>query len=240
LGHLTLVLGAIVHGALLRHVAQPVHTITSEYAVGNVVAVASGLLSIAASVLAILVSRSFSHHYLPWILVVISLTNFLISGACCVGLALAISLTVVNGGRHLFTGCYSSALPADACTVITNKCPFDTTSIYDTALVLWLPSLLMAAVKAGLSAWCCTASLSLCGILDFGACSSEKRALFHFRRPSPPPEVARGRKAGGQARPGQQSSFHRSATVAKPGVMKGNWLGCYPSAAYILPPNASN
>ncbi|XP_061449370.1 keratinocyte-associated protein 3-like, partial [Rhineura floridana] len=163
LGHLTLVLGAIVHGALLCHVARPAHTITSEYAVANVIAVASGLLSIAAGVLAILVSRSFSHRYLPWILVVIALANVLISGACCVGLALAISLTVVNGDHHLFTGCNSSALPADARTVITNECPFDTTCIYDTALVVWLPSLLMAVVEAGLSAWCCTASLSLCG-----------------------------------------------------------------------------
>ncbi|XP_061469361.1 keratinocyte-associated protein 3-like, partial [Rhineura floridana] len=164
LGHLTLVLGAIIHGALLHHVARPVHTITSEYTVANVVAVASGLLSIAAGVLTTLVSRSFSHRCLPWILVVIALANVLISEACCVGLALAISLIVVNGGRHLFTSCNSSALPADARTVITNEFPFDTTHIYDTALVLWLPSLLIAAVEAGLSAWCCTASLSLCGI----------------------------------------------------------------------------
>ncbi|XP_061485682.1 keratinocyte-associated protein 3-like, partial [Rhineura floridana] len=164
LGHLTLVLGAIIHGSLLHHMAWPVHTITSEYTMANVVVVASGLLSIAAGVLAILVSWSFPHHCLPWILVVISLANVLISGACCVGLALAISLTVVNGGHYLFTGCNSSALPADARTVITNECPFDTTHIYDTALVLWLPSLLMAAVEASLSAWCCTASLSLCGI----------------------------------------------------------------------------
>ncbi|XP_061443435.1 uncharacterized protein LOC133365493 [Rhineura floridana] len=159
LGHLTLVLGAIIHGSLLYHVAWPAHTITSEYTMANVIAVASGHLSIAAGVLAVLVSRNFSHRCLPWILVVISLANVLISGACCMGLALAISLTVVNGGCHLFTGCNSSALPADAHTVITNECPFDTTHIYDTALVLWLPSLLMAAVEAGLSAWCCTASL---------------------------------------------------------------------------------
>ncbi|XP_061481978.1 keratinocyte-associated protein 3 [Rhineura floridana] len=181
LGHLTLVLGAIVHGALLRHVARPAHTITLEYAVANVVAVASGLLSIAAGVLAILVSRSFSHRYLPWILVVIALANVLISGACCVGLALAISLTVVNSGRHLFTGCNSSALPADARTVITNECPFDTTRIYDTALVLWLPSLLMAAVEAGLSAWCCIASLSLCGVGPSSA--SYKVALLQAAAP---------------------------------------------------------
>ncbi|XP_061469411.1 keratinocyte-associated protein 3-like [Rhineura floridana] len=163
LGHLALVLGAIVHSSLLHHVAQPAHTIPSEYAVANVIAVASGVLSITAGVLAILVFRSFSHRYLPWILVFIALANVLISGACCVGLALAISLTVVNGGHHLFTGCNSSALPADVHTVITNECPFDTTCIYDTALVLWLPSLLMAAVEAGLSAWSCTVSLSLCG-----------------------------------------------------------------------------
>ncbi|XP_061447737.1 vomeronasal type-2 receptor 26-like [Rhineura floridana] len=43
LGHLTLVLGAIIHGSLLLHITRPTHTITLEYAVANVIAVASGL-----------------------------------------------------------------------------------------------------------------------------------------------------------------------------------------------------
>lgn len=44
LGHGSLVLGAIVHGSVLRHVAGASRAITPEYAVANVVSVGSGLL----------------------------------------------------------------------------------------------------------------------------------------------------------------------------------------------------
>ncbi|XP_062981101.1 keratinocyte-associated protein 3 [Elgaria multicarinata webbii] len=188
LGHLTLVLGAIVHGAVLRHVARPGRAITSEYAVANVVAVLSGLLSIATGVLAILLSRSGSPRALPWVMLFAALANSLVSGACCVGLLLAISLTVASSGRLLLLGCNSSALPRDARSVMTNECPFDTTRIYDTTLVLWLPSLVMAAMEAGLSAWCCMASLSLRGIRASAVPCQE--ALL------PPPDLKQLQKAG--------------------------------------------
>lgn len=44
LGHSTLVLGAIVHGSVLRHVSRTKGAVTPEYAVANVVSVLSGLL----------------------------------------------------------------------------------------------------------------------------------------------------------------------------------------------------
>lgn len=44
LGHGSLVLGAIVHGSVLRHVARASRAVTPEYAVANVVSVVSGLL----------------------------------------------------------------------------------------------------------------------------------------------------------------------------------------------------
>ncbi|XP_077186038.1 keratinocyte-associated protein 3 isoform X3 [Paroedura picta] len=143
IGHLNLVLGAIVHGSVLRHVARPNRAVTLEYAVANIIAVVSG--------------------FLGWVLLLVALANALISGACCVGLVVALSLTVASGGRHLLAGCNISVLPAGS-HIMTNECPFDTTRIYDTALVLWLASVVMAATEAGLSAWCCVASLSLRGI----------------------------------------------------------------------------
>lgn len=48
LGHGSLVLGAIVHGSVLRHVAGTRRTVTPEYAAANVVSVCSGLLVSAA------------------------------------------------------------------------------------------------------------------------------------------------------------------------------------------------
>ncbi|XP_034966688.2 keratinocyte-associated protein 3 [Zootoca vivipara] len=182
LGHLNLVLGAIVHGSVLRHVSRPARTITSEYAVANVIAVVSGLLSIAAGVVAILVSRSRSPPWLRWALLAAALVNALVSGACCAGLLLAVSLTVANRGRFLLAGCNRSALTTDARTVRTDECPFDTTRIFDTALALWLPSLVMAAVEAGLSAWCCVASFSLSG--HGPSTSSYKVALLQEAAPA--------------------------------------------------------
>lgn len=64
LGHAGLVLGAIVHGAVLRHVARPTRARSTqhEYTTANVVAVTSGLL---VSPRAASCARP-SLHKLPW------------------------------------------------------------------------------------------------------------------------------------------------------------------------------
>ncbi|KAM9617000.1 keratinocyte-associated protein 3 isoform 2-T3 [Morphnus guianensis] len=131
LGHGSLVLGAIVHGSVLRHVAGASRAVTPEYAVANVVSVGAGLLSIAVGIVAILVSHNLSRAALHWTLLNMSLLNCLLSTTCSVGLALAIALTIHSRGMHLVTGCNSSALPADArAAIATNDCPFNTTRIY--------------------------------------------------------------------------------------------------------------
>ncbi|XP_072187303.1 keratinocyte-associated protein 3 isoform X1 [Excalfactoria chinensis] len=165
LGHSNLVLGAIVHGSVLRHVARAKGAVTPEYAVTNIVSVVSGLLSIAVGIVAILVSRNLSRAALHWALLSVSLLNCLLSTACSVGLALAIALTIHSRGMRLVTGCNSPALPADArAAIATNDCPFNTTRIYDTALALWFPSMLLAATEAVLSGRCSLAALVLRGI----------------------------------------------------------------------------
>ncbi|XP_057252838.1 keratinocyte-associated protein 3 [Pezoporus wallicus] len=169
LGHGGLALGAIVHGSVLRHVAGTSRAVTPAYAVANVVSVVSGLLSIAAGIVAILVSHNLSRAALHWALLSVSLLNCLLSAACSVGLALAFALTVNSRGTHLITGCNSSALPADArAAIATNDCPFNTTRIYDTALALWFPSMVLAATEAVLSGRCCLVALIFRGI---GPCS---------------------------------------------------------------------
>uniref|UniRef100_A0A8B9I3X3 Keratinocyte associated protein 3 n=1 Tax=Anser brachyrhynchus TaxID=132585 RepID=A0A8B9I3X3_9AVES len=112
LGHGSLVLGAIVHGSVLRHVARASRAVTPEYAVD---------LSL----------QSITAGIVHWTLLSVSLLNCLLSTACSVGLALAIALTVHSRGMRLVTGCNSSALPADArAAIATNDCPFNTTRIY--------------------------------------------------------------------------------------------------------------
>ncbi|KAM4904181.1 keratinocyte-associated protein 3 isoform 1-T1 [Sylvia borin] len=152
LGHGSLVLGAIVHGSVLRHVAGARRAVTPEYAVANVVSVCSGLLSIAAGIVAILVSHNLSRAVLHWTMLGVSLLNCLLSTACSVGLALAFALTVHSRGTHLVRGCNSSALPLDArAAIATNDCPFNTTRIYVSLHAPLLPA----------------ASSSLCFLLSF-------------------------------------------------------------------------
>lgn len=86
------------------------------------------------------------------------------------GLLLAVSLTVANGGRRLIADCHPGLLdpsiPLDQGPGHTD-CSFDPTRIYDTALALWIPSLFMSAAEAALSGYCCVAALTLCGIWPF-------------------------------------------------------------------------
>ncbi|KAG9344782.1 hypothetical protein JZ751_010469 [Albula glossodonta] len=63
-------------------------------------------------------------------LLVSSFLNALLSAACCVGLVLAISLTISGNGRSLMVGCNSTSLPISPRSAVTADCPFDTTRIY--------------------------------------------------------------------------------------------------------------
>ncbi|KAL4623877.1 keratinocyte-associated protein 3-like [Arapaima gigas] len=164
LGHINFILGAIVHGSVLRHVSKPDGRITSEFSVANIISVMSGLLSIVNGIIAILVSRNLLNAKLHVGLLVSSFLNTLLSAACTVGLLLAISLTIHNGGRGLMQGCNSTVAPANARSVIVANCPFDTTRIYDTTLAMWFPCTLMSAIESGLSVWCFVVGLTLRGL----------------------------------------------------------------------------
>ena len=43
-GHVNFILGAIVHGNVLRHISKPGQRVSTEYTVTNVISVTSGLL----------------------------------------------------------------------------------------------------------------------------------------------------------------------------------------------------
>ncbi|KAE8605807.1 hypothetical protein XENTR_v10015325 [Xenopus tropicalis] len=57
-GHVNFILGAIVHGTVLRHVANPEKRVSPEYCAANIISVVSGLLSISTGICAILASRN--------------------------------------------------------------------------------------------------------------------------------------------------------------------------------------
>ncbi|XP_053565370.1 keratinocyte-associated protein 3 [Bombina bombina] len=164
-GHVNFIIGAIVHGTVLRHVSNPEKRVSPEYCTANITSVVSGLLSITTGICAILVSRNLNRVKIHWALLVLALVNGLLSAACFVGLVVAVSLTIANGGKNLISGCNSSVLPAETRSVImSNECPFDTTRIYDTTLALWFPSMFLSAIEAVLSVRCCVVAFILRGI----------------------------------------------------------------------------
>ncbi|XP_028294250.1 keratinocyte-associated protein 3 [Gouania willdenowi] len=163
-GHLNFILGAIVHGSVLRHISKPTQHISTEYTIANIISVTSGLLSIAAGIIAIVVSRNLHVSKLQIGLLIVSFLNALLSAACFIGLLLSISLTVANNGQGLMVGCNDTDVPINARSPISARCPFDTTRIYDTTLALWVPCALFSAAEAGLSVWCFIVGLALRGL----------------------------------------------------------------------------
>nr|XP_057945304.1 keratinocyte-associated protein 3 [Doryrhamphus excisus] len=167
-GHINFILGAIVHGNVLRHISKPSQQITTEYTAANIISVTSGLLSIATGIIAIVVSRNLRMVKMQVGLLIGSFLNALLSAACCVGLLVAISVTIAHNGQGLMRGCNDTEVPANARSPVSARCPFDTTRIYDTTLALWFPSAVMAAAECGLSVWCFVLGLTLRGLLTCG------------------------------------------------------------------------
>ncbi|XP_068184264.1 keratinocyte-associated protein 3 isoform X1 [Antennarius striatus] len=163
-GHINFILGAIVHGSVLRHISKPSQHVTTEYTVANIISVTSGLLSIATGIIAILVSRNLCAIRLQIGLLISSFLNALLSAACCTGFLLAISITVAHNGQGLMLGCNDTEVPINARSPVSARCPFDATRIYDTTLALWIPCTLFAAFEAGLSVWCFIVGLVLRGL----------------------------------------------------------------------------
>ncbi|KAM9465791.1 keratinocyte-associated protein 3 [Clarias gariepinus] len=188
-GHVNFILGAIVHGSVLRHISKPRGHISTEYTVSNIIAVTSGLLSIASGIVAILVSRNIKNFKLHVGLLVSSFLNALLSTACCIGLLLAISLTISADGNALMQGCNNTGLPINARSPVSVNCPFDTTRIYDTTMSLWFLCTLLSALETGLSVWCFIVGLTLRGI---GSCGHtylreqlEEDSLAHTSKVDP-------------------------------------------------------
>ncbi|XP_026148874.1 keratinocyte-associated protein 3 [Mastacembelus armatus] len=163
-GHINFILGAIVHGNVLRHISNPSQHITTEYTVANVISVTSGLLSIATGIIAIVMSRNLHVLKLQIGLLIVSFLNALLSAACSTGFLLAISVTVAHNGQGLMLGCNETQMSINARSPVSAQCPFDTTRIYDTTLALWVPCAVLAAAEAGLSVWCFITGLVLRGL----------------------------------------------------------------------------
>ncbi|XP_053701269.1 transmembrane protein 54a isoform X2 [Synchiropus splendidus] len=163
-GHINFLLGALAHGAVLRHITVHHEARIMVFAVSNVVALVAGLLGIIGGVLAIVLSKNKKSRILQWVLLVFSILAALLAVASTLGLFVSMVTAIIQKGRTLLTHCTSTAREIDSSS-ITFECPFDPTRIYGTIIVLWVLLILMCVTEAVFSFRCfaaCTSFLYLC------------------------------------------------------------------------------
>lgn len=187
-GHVNFLLGALVHGAVLRHINVHSQARTMVYAISNVIAIAAGLLGIVDGILAIVLSKNKKNRILKWVLLVFSFLTGLLAVASTIGLSVSMIQAILNKGSSLLTHCNFHNKTVSSS--ITYECPFDPTRIYGTTVILWMPLILMSFVETVFSFRCfaaCSSFLYLCPC---------RRRPLHARRvriqkpteiPLPPP-----------------------------------------------------
>ncbi|KAI9548587.1 hypothetical protein NQZ68_007454 [Dissostichus eleginoides] len=170
IGHMNFLLGALVHGVVLRHINFHKQARAMEYAISNVVALTSGLVGIVVGILAILLSKNKKSKGLTWSLLTVGVVASLTAAASAIGLLVSMVRAILHDGRSLLTHCrfpdtigYSS---------ITNECPFDPTRIYSTTLILWVPLIVTCVIQMVFSARCSAVCVSFLGL---PCCPNRKR-----------------------------------------------------------------
>ncbi|KAM6899580.1 transmembrane protein 54-like [Xenentodon cancila] len=175
-GHVNFLLGALVHGVVLRHVHLHKQARAMEYAISNVVALTSGILGIAVGILFIVLSKNKKSTCLVWSLFILSPASALMAAASAIGLFVSVVRAITHGGRSLLTHCrFPDAIGYSS---VTNECPFDPTRIYSTTLVLWVPLIVTCVIQLVFSARCVTACVSF---LELPCCPTQRRAGHYDR-----------------------------------------------------------
>ncbi|XP_014013280.1 transmembrane protein 54a [Salmo salar] len=161
-GHVNFLLGALVHGVVLRHINVHVQARVMGYAIYIIIALVAGLVGIIAGIIAIVLSKNLKNRILMWALLVVSLVSGLLAIASTVGLTISMVKAIMSGGRGLLKNCkFPDAIGYSS----VNECPFDPTRIYETTIILWVPLILMCVVEVVFSGRCfavCTSFLRLC------------------------------------------------------------------------------
>ncbi|XP_008282107.1 transmembrane protein 54b [Stegastes partitus] len=193
-GHVNFLLGALVHGVVLRHINLHKQARAMEYAISNVVALTSGLVGIVVGVLAIVLSKNKKSRGLTWSLFTVSLVAALMAAASAVGLFVSVVRAIIHGGRSLLTHCrFPDAIGYSS---VTNECPFDPTRIYSTTLILWAPLIVTCVIQLVFSARCFAVCVSFLGLpccptrkkpRDYGRAINVVRPMEEVARYTEPP-----------------------------------------------------
>ncbi|XP_008314231.1 transmembrane protein 54a [Cynoglossus semilaevis] len=163
-GHVNFLLGALVHGAVLRHINVHSQARTMVYAISNVIAIVAGLVGIMSGITAIVLSKNKKNRILKWVLLVFSFVGGLLALASFAGVSVAMVSAILSKGKGLLTHC-SHTIKDVGSSSITYECPFDPTRIYATTIILWVPLICMSMVETVFSFRCfaaCSSFLYLC------------------------------------------------------------------------------
>ncbi|XP_062995968.1 transmembrane protein 54 [Elgaria multicarinata webbii] len=177
IGHLNFITGALVHGTVLRHIANPRDTISLQYAISNIITVISAILTISCGIAAIVLSRYVSRKFLRWAVFSLSISSVLLSLFCSVGLAVAIVVTFANKGRVLLALCTFANMDL---IQIAHECPFDPTRVYSSALALWSLSFLLDTVEIIFSIRCFLITLVLLNLRLCRRGTRKKKVSLQF------------------------------------------------------------
>uniref|UniRef100_A0A3Q3XGT5 Uncharacterized protein n=1 Tax=Mola mola TaxID=94237 RepID=A0A3Q3XGT5_MOLML len=167
IGHVNFLLGALVHGVVLRHINLHKQARAMEYAVSNVFAITSVILT--SFLIPLLLSQT-------WFLFSFGLAAAIMAAASAIGLTVSVVRAIFHGGRSLLTHCrFPDAIGYSS---ITNECPFDPTRIYSTTLILWVPLIVTCVLQMVFSARCSAVCSSFLGLL----CYPSRRRARNFSR----------------------------------------------------------
>ncbi|XP_044027401.1 transmembrane protein 54-like isoform X2 [Siniperca chuatsi] len=175
IGHVNFLLGALVHGVVLRHIDLHIQAGAIEYAISNVVALTSGLVGIVVGVLTIVLSKNKKSRGTMWSLFTVGLAATLMAAASAIGLTVSAVRAIIHGGRSLLTHCrFPDAIGYASIT----ECPFDPTRIYSTTLILWVPLIVTCVIQMVFSARCFAVCVSFLGL---PCCPNRKRTRDYGR-----------------------------------------------------------
>ncbi|KAM4625048.1 transmembrane protein 54a [Polymixia lowei] len=219
-GHVNFLLGALVHGAVLRHINVHSQARAMVYATSNVIAIVAGLMGIVGGIITIVLSKNKKNRILKWVLLVISFLAGLLATASTLSLTVSVVKAIMHKGKGLLTHCkFPDAIGYSS---ITNECPFDPTRIYGTTVILWVPLILMSVVEMVFSFRCfavCTSFLHLC------QCRRRRRPInarrVRIQRPgtspsSPPP--------ASEPEPESEAAEQHELLNCDPPAVQSEWL----------------
>ncbi|XP_014829103.1 PREDICTED: transmembrane protein 54-like [Poecilia mexicana] len=190
-GHVNFLLGALVHGVVLRYFIVKIKVRTLIFAVFNVTAIVEGLIGIISGIVAIVLSKNKKNKTLMWVMLVFSFLAGFLGISAALGLSYSLVRAIIlRKERVLKNFCKFFDEAPDPAT-ITNECPFDPTRIYATSIILWMPLIVMCIVESVFTFRCfaaCTSFLYLCPCRKKPVQARRVKVKYRDEIPMPFPE----------------------------------------------------